>query len=458
MGTNIQRLLRLFIGGFLLVVLALTNLTVFQRDRLMASPHNNQRITGWDSQSLRGGIYDRHGEVLAVTEKKGGSRHYPGGQALAPVIGYLDPKIGAAGLEARYSAELSGRPPFWAALGLNFPLAAVGEDLVLTVSKELQIEAMQLLAGRRGAAVVLDPRSGAVLALASQPSFEPEKLSDQWESISQDKAAPLLNRATQGLYPPGSTLKLVTLAAALTQRPDLLTKSYSCSGELTLPGYTIHCPRAHGELDLTSAFAVSCNVTFAQIGLELGNSTIAKQAEQAGFNSTIPFDLPVERSSFPLGKAGDGETAQRSIGQGQVLASPLQMALVVSGIANNGVVLRPYLVQERRIGGRTISRTQSAQMGEFVLPKVAAATAEMMAEVTKRGTGKGAALSGVQVAGKTGTAENPHGAPHGWYVGFAPAKEPRVVVAVVIENGGSGATAALPLARRLLELALKEVS
>lgn len=458
MRTNIQKLLRLFITGFLLVILTLTNLTVFQRDKLMASPYNKHRICGWDSQSRRGGIYDRHGEVLAVTEKKGGLRRYPLGDTLAPVIGYIDAKIGAAGLEARYSAELSGRPPFWAALGLNFPLALAGEDLVLTISTELQQEAMRYLAGRRGAAVVLDPRSGAVLALASQPSFDPVHLAAKWENVRQDSAAPLLNRATQGLYPPGSTLKLVTLAAALTRRTDLVNKVYHCSGKLALPGYTIHCSQPHGELDLASALSVSCNVTFAQLGIELGNGSLAKQAERARFNRNIPFELPLGVSSFPPGKAGEGETAQRAIGQGQVLATPMQMALVTAGIAGGGVIWRPYLVQERHLGGRIIARTRPEKLAQFVSPEVAAAITNIMTEVTKRGTGTGAALSGVEVAGKTGTAENPHGAPHAWYVGFAPADKPKVAVAVVVENAGSGAAAALPLARRLLELALKEVS
>ena len=180
---------------------------------------------------------------------------------------------------------------------------------------------MRYLAGRRGAAVVLDPRSGAVLALASQPSFDPVHLAAKWENVRQDSAAPLLNRATQGLYPPGSTLKLVTLAAALTRRTDLVNKVYHCSGKLALPGYTIHCSQPHGELDLASALSVSCNVTFAQLGIELGNGSLAKQAERARFNRNIPFELPLGVSSFPPGKAGEGETAQRAIGQGQVLAT-----------------------------------------------------------------------------------------------------------------------------------------
>jgi peptidoglycan glycosyltransferase len=247
MRTNIKRLHRVFIVTFLLIALALTNLTVFGRDKMMARPENNRRIAGWDNQSLRGGIFDRNGEVVAVTESKGTARRYPAGESFAPVIGYLDAKIGSAGLEARFGAELSGRPPFWAALGLNFPLALQGEDLILTVSGSLQCEAMRLLAGRRGAAVVLEPGTGAVLALASQPSFDPSRLSEQWDSIRQDKAAPLLNRATQGLYPPGSTFKVVTLSAVLSQRPDLAHKKYSCTGQLELPGYTVHCPLPHGS-------------------------------------------------------------------------------------------------------------------------------------------------------------------------------------------------------------------
>ena len=152
---------------------------------------------------------------------------------------------------------------------------------------------------------------------------------------------------------------------------------------------------------------MSCNVTFAQLGIELGNGSLAKQAERARFNRNIPLELPLGVSSFPPGKAGEGETAQRAIGQGQVLATPMQMALVTAGIAGGGVIWRPYLVQERHLGGRIIARTQPDKLAQFVSPEVAAAITNIMTEVTKRGTGTGAALSGVEVAGKTGTAETP---------------------------------------------------
>jgi peptidoglycan glycosyltransferase len=458
MKVSIWKLMRFFTIGYLLIIVALTNLTVFQRERLMASPYNKHRITGWDNQNQRGGIYDCHGEALAVTSEKGGQRQYPLGEITAPIIGYLNTGIGAAGLEARYSAELSGRPPFWSTLGFNLPLAPVGEDLILTIDSRLQREAMQFLAGRRGAAVVLDPRSGAILVLASQPSFDPTELAGQWEHIRQDAAAPLLNRATRGLYPPGSTLKLVTLATALSERTDLAATTYNCPGRLALATQTVHCSEPHGELDLTRALATSCNVIFAQLGIGLGNRLLAQQAEKACFNNSIPFELPLQISLYPPGPADDGETALRALGQGQVLATPLQMALVTAGIAGKGIIWRPYLVQERHLGGRTVARVRPQKLSEFILPEVAETLTEAMIEVTTHGTGTGAALAGVEVAGKTGTAENVHGAPHAWYVGFAPADNPKIVVTVLVENAGSGAEAALPLARRLLELALEEVN
>lgn len=457
MKNNARYLFRAFVVGFSVVGLMLTNLTVFQRGNLMSSPLNGRRLAGWDNQSLRGGIYARGGEIVAETKVIGGPRRYRNGWAWGPIVGYLDRKLGATGLEASYAAELSGRPFLWSALGLNFPITGRGEDLVLTVDAGLQEKAMRLLAGKAGAAVVLDPRTGAVLALASQPSFDPATVSRDWTEISRDEAAPLLNRATQGLYPPGSTLKLLTAAAALSRNPDVLTRRYFCPGELKLPGYTVHCPRTHGELDLARALAVSCNVTFARLGLEVGNGGLLAQAEQAGFNAGVPFDLPVAVSSFPRDNPGEGETAQRSIGQGKVLATPLEMALFVAGIANGGIIMRPYLVQERRLGAWTVAKTQPERLRVAMAPEVATTLADLMMKVTEYGTGQAAALSGVKVAGKTGTAENPHGKPHAWYVGFAPAGAPRVVVAVVVENGGSGGTVAAPIARELFETALKVV-
>ncbi|MDK2784211.1 MAG: penicillin-binding protein [Bacillota bacterium] len=457
MKKNTHYLFRAFVVGFSIVMLMLTNLTVFQREKLMSTPANSRRLAGWDNQSLRGGIYARGGEVVAETKVIGGPRRYSMGWAWGPIVGYLDRRLGATGLEASYAAELSGRPLLWSALGFNLPLTARGEDLVLTVDAGLQEKAMRLLAGKKGAAVVLDPRTGAVLALASQPSFDPATVSRDWEEISRDEAAPLLNRATQGLYPPGSTFKLVTAAAALSRNPDVLTRRYFCPGELKLTGYTVHCLRAHGTLDLARALAVSCNVTFARLGLEIGNGALAAQAEQAGFNAGLPFDLPVAVSSFPRGRPGKGETAQRAIGQGEVLATPLELALLAAGIANGGVIMRPYLVQERRLGAWTVGKTVPERLEVAMSPGVAKTLTELMVEVTEHGTGQAAQLPGMKVAGKTGTAENPHGKPHAWYVGFAPAGAPRVAVAVVVENGGSGGTVAAPIARELFETALEVV-
>ena len=457
MKNNIGRLFRFFVLAFTAIVLALTNLAVLQRPQMVNSAYNSRRLAGWDSQSRRGGIYARDGEVLAQSVPGETKRRYQSSWAFAPVLGYFSPDLGASGLEARYAEALTGSPPFWAALGLNTSLFGQGEDLVLTVDKALQEQAMRLLAGRRGAVVVLDPKSGAVLALATQPSFDPAILERDWSKVSQDRAAPLLNRATQGLYPPGSTLKLVTLLAALTADQGTLERTYSCYGELKLPGYMVRCPEAHGELSLSRALAVSCNVTFATLGLELGNKAMAVQAEKAGFNSVPQFDLPVTASSFPRGDPGPGETAQRAIGQGQALTTPLTMAMLTAGLANGGVIMRPYLVSERRLAGRVVARTQPVQMSTLTTPEIAATVLPMLVEVTRKGTGRLAAISGLEVAGKTGSAENPHGPPHAWYVGFAPAEQPRVAVAVVVENSGSGGAVAAPIAANLIATALKEV-
>ena len=313
---------------------------------------------------------------------------------------------------------------------------------------------MDCLAGYHGAAVVLDPRTGAVLALASQPSFDPEHIAQEWGNVYQDAASPLLNRAVQGLYPPGSILKLLTMASALSQKPDLATRLYNCSGT----AYGIRCSEPHGELDLVTALAVSCNTVFAELGVELGNGILAQQAKRIWFNRSIPFELPLAVSLFSSGQADDNETAQRAIGQGQIVVTPMQMALLTAAIAGEGVIWQPYLVQERHLAGRVFVQTKPRKLASFISPAVATALTEAMIEVSERGTGTGMFLPGVKVAGKTGTAENPHGAPHAWYVGFAPADNPRVVVTVLVENAGSGAAAALPLARQLLGLALEEVS
>jgi penicillin-binding protein A len=339
------------------------------------------------------------------------------------------------------------------------PGAAVqrGAEVVTTLDVVLQRDLASALARHaRAAGVVLDPRSGAVLALASTPGFDPNALDRDWNRLRTDPASPLLDRSTSGLYPPGSTFKIVTAADALAAETVTPATTFVDTGGFTVGGFTVRNDEseATGTQDLTGAFALSSNVDFARIALGLGVDRWFDDAARWGFGQPLDFDLPAARDHLPdRAEVTPSVLAQLGFGQASLLVTPLRMALVAATIADDGVTPRPYLV--RSVAG---SETTLATHPERLAQPIDAATAhivrDMMVAVVRRGTGTSAALPNVTVAGKTGTATNPHGLPHSWFVAFAPADAPRAVAAVVVENAGYGAAVAAPIVRDLLRVAL----
>ena len=327
-----------------------------------------------------------------------------------------------------------------------------GNDLYLTIDNRLQQRAWDLLSPYTGAAVVLNPQTGEILALVSTPSFDPnqQSLESQWDKTSTDPGRPLLDRATQGLYPPGSTMKIVTASIGLTKDPGLLKETYDCTGEITI--------QVHGVVDLNSALAVSCDTYFAHLGLDIGTDDFTKGLESFGWGEPLTFDLPV--SQVPLYQKSlqdPNGLAESAIGQGRILATPLYMALVDGAIGNGGVMMQPYLVQQIRDPDRGVVWTAKPRvMRRVTSPQVADQVKQAMVGVVNSGTGTVANIPGLEVAGKTGSAENPGGAPHSWFVAFAPASNPQVAVCVMVEHGGEGSQVAGPIARQLLQLALTQ--
>lgn len=332
-----------------------------------------------------------------------------------------------------------------------------GADIVTTIDLAVQ---QTLVAGlsrhARGAGVVLDPRTGAVLALASVPSYDPNRLDALWPTLVDNSASPLLDRSTQGLYPPGSTFKIVTAADALDAGVVTMQSTFYDPGYLQIGNAVIHNDEteATGSQDLTGAFALSSNVDFGQIALKIGVDRWFQYAAKWGLGRSVDFDLPVARDRIPKQQdVYSGILAQLGFGQADLLVTPMRMALVGATIANDGTTPRPYLV--RRIAG---TRTELATRPEALAQPISAETAHdvrrLMIAVVKNGTGTPARLPGVTVAGKTGTATNPLGRSHAWFVAFAPAEAPRVAVAVIVENVGYGATYAAPIARDVLRVAL----
>ncbi|GAC1585360.1 MAG: penicillin-binding transpeptidase domain-containing protein [Candidatus Velthaea sp.] len=419
------------------------------------NPRHMQIATG------RGTIMARDGTPLAIT--RGTRRVYPLGPAVAHAIGYASGRYGTSGLEDSFDRVLTARSdPSSAFTQIGELIAGKraaprGSDVVTTIALDIQRALVaNLLPYGRAAAVVLDPRSGAVLALASVPGFDPNVLDRTFAALSTDRRSPLLDRSTVGLYPPGSTFKVVTAADALDAGVVTPQTTFSDRGGFAIGNFVVRNDEEEttGTQTLVGAFALSSNVDFAQIGLRLGLNGWYDYAKRWGLGQSLAFDLPAARDRLPPKKeVSDSILAQLAFGQASLLVTPLRMGLVAATIANNGVTPRPFLV--RSIAGRdTTLATRPEQLAAPISAETAHQVRDMMIEVVRRGTGTAAALPGVTVAGKTGTATNPHGRSHAWFVAFAPAEAPRVAIAVIIENVGYGGTYAAPIAKRVLRVAL----
>ncbi|MDH6576416.1 penicillin-binding protein 2 [Kitasatospora sp. MAP5-34] len=405
------------------------------------------------------------------------------GPMYAPVTGYSSQSFGSTQLESIEDGILSGtdsRLFFRNTLDMLTGKQKQGGDVVTTIDAKAQKAAFDGLGDKKGAAVAIDPRTGAILALVSTPSYDPSTIAGQsdadskaWTTLNADKNAPMLNRALSQTYPPGSTFKLVTAAAAFEngkyQSPDDATdtpQTYILPGTNT-PLNNDSPDEQCANATLKYALAISCNTVYGKIGADLGKDKMRAEAEKFGFNNpklTIP--ISVAKSTFPLNSSPDG-TAQDSIGQHNTQATPLQMAMVAAAIANNGSEMEPYLVDEERAANlTTISKHSPHQLSQPVSPATAQKLQQMMESVVQDGTGKKAQIDGVTVGGKTGTAQHGQdnsGLPFAWFVSYAKVgNSSPVAVAVVVEDGAaqsneiSGGGIAAPIAKSIMEAVLNK--
>jgi len=309
----------------------------------------------------------------------------------------------------------------------------------------------------RGAAVVLDPRTGAVLAIVNRPTFDPNRLERDWKSLRDRSDAPLLDRGVSGLYPPGSTFKMVTASAALDSGTVTPDDTFTDPGYFTVGGFPIHNDEGEvtGTQTVTGAFALSSNVDFAQIGVKLGVAAFYQYLSRFGVGEPIDLTVAAERDEVPQQNTiSDSELAQMAFGQGSLAVTPLRMAIVAATIADGGSLVQPQFVKQIREPGKPPLTIPPATGAQAISAETADEVRTMMEAVVRYGTGTAAALPNVTVAGKTGTATHPGGPPDAWFVCFAPAEAPRLVVAVVVENAGYGGVVSAPIARAILANAL----
>jgi peptidoglycan glycosyltransferase len=408
-------------------------------------------------------------------------RTYPQGELYSHVTGYYSFTYGAGGgLEGADNDLLSGSSDtlfYRRVTDILTGKEQTGASLELTINPAAQKAAEQALGDQRGAVVALDPSNGEILALVSHPAYDPSVLSSHdsrkvqaaWERLNADKGRPMVDRAIGGdLYPPGSTFKVVTAAAALESGKFTEESQIPGPATLDLPQTSVNLPnddhRPCGPGNKTSlkhALVVSCNTAFGWLGMELGADALRSQAAKFGFGDKLEIPMSVTPSRVP-DELNEPQTAQSAIGQYDVRVTPLQMAMVSAAVANNGVVMQPHLV--RRVLSsdlEVIDQPDPVQLSQAVSPDSAAALTRMMEGVVTSGTGTAAQIPGVDVAGKTGTAQHGKGlAPHAWFISFAPAQGAKVAVAVVVEDGGKlgneafGGKVAAPIAKSVMQAVL----
>ncbi|MBM4409679.1 MAG: penicillin-binding protein 2 [Chloroflexi bacterium] len=454
---------------------------VFEASRLSSLP-DNPAVVAAVRQIVRGRILDRDGRVLANSARDRNGEPYRTYEdpVMSGVIGYASRRFGTAGLERTFDSQLTGYVRSDPVRDLLKKFDADPYDpqvLQLSISLAMQRAAVRGLGDDLGAVVMLDPRSGEVIALASTPTWDaspvanPETSAAAFAALLADPRNPLLNRATQGLYAPGSVFKIVTAIAGLGSDAVSTATTYEDQPAaerdgLVVTGFTIvdgHHRFTGGEaLDFVGATEVSCNIWYALAGLDIGGEGLAEWAGRLGFGRAIPFDLPASISqvtngggSFGGGFRDEVELANAAYGQAETLVTPLQMALVAATVANDGLLMRPRLVVSatsaksgtREIGPQELRRVLGGDDARAIRIAMEAAVESERGRLYTAG----AQVPGMRVAGKSGTAElGGTGEPHSWFIGFAPAEAPRIAIAVLVERGGRGGERAAPLAGQLL--------
>jgi peptidoglycan glycosyltransferase len=466
---------RVAISVLVLFTLLIVNVNIIQVVRagdLRDNPRNT-RVLAEEFDRERGSIVV-DGNEIALSEATDGRlrylRQYPQGEVYAPVTGYYSPLVyGSTGMERAANRVLSGSDPRLTLFRLGDLFTGrdpAGGNVQLTLEPAVQQAAMEGLAGVTGAVVALDPTTGAILALASTPSYDPGQLSSHDPAAIRDYRAQLgeaelRNHAISDKYPPGSIFKVIVSAAALASGDYTPETTVPAPDELTLPGTSTQLRNfgnssCNGGADqsLIDALTVSCNTAFAQLGIDLGQERVQEMAEAFGMDGE-GFDMPLEVTGSSVGDIeNDAQLGQSSIGQFNVAMTPMQAAMVAAAVANDGTLMKPYLVDSLQAPDLSvIDQTEPEEMSEPISSEVADQLTEMMTSVVEEGSGRRARVDGVTVAGKTGTAQVAEGVEdHNWFIGFAPADDPTIAVAVFVANGGgTGGDTSAPIAREVIE-------
>lgn len=457
---HIYVIVKIFVVLFAILFVNMAYIQVYEAEALLKNPHNSHVIEK-ASEIKRGKILDRNGVVLADTEATDKAdefkRTYPYGKVFSTPLGYVSEKLGYAGIESTANVYLSGNNMLFHALG---PLAQIfeqdtGNDVHLTLDANYQQAAYDALGDRKGAVVILNRKTGEILAMVSRPTFDSNSVDADWDSLNQDENSPLLNRAAQGLYPPGSTIKPMIADGALTKQVVTPDEIINCTGSLPISsGYSLSDAggEVHGPTNLSQAIINSCNVYFGTMGLRLKADGLKETFSRFGYDQELDTDFDNASPKLPdFANLSSGEIAQVGIGQATLLVTPLRMAMLAGTIGNQGVLMKPFMIKQvTNPANSVIEEFQPQQWLQASTPETTQIIYNDMKNVIASGTGTRAAVPGIEMIGKTGTAQNSAGKDHAWFIGCANMPNEDIAFAVIVENSGFGGVESAPVIKNIL--------
>lgn len=457
----IMAVMYMFVAIFFSMMVYICHYSMTHKQELINNSYNGrQQIL--TAKNVRGTIYAKGGEILAqtITDEEGEEkRSYPYDNLFAHAVGYAT--HGRAGVEAlgNYYLIHSNAPLSEKAAsdisGNKYP----GDDVHTTLDVKLQEVAYRALGIYKGAIIVTEPSSGKVLAMVSKPDFDPNQMEEIWDSLVEDtESGILLNRTTQGLYPPGSTFKIVTALEYIRENPTAYQSyGFQCAGSFSDGQDRINCyhGQSHGSVDFTLSFAKSCNSSFANMGLKLDKSKFQNTLEELLFNRELPMEMTHNKSKIDMDEdAPNKDMMQIAIGQGTTGMTPIHLNMITNAIANEGMLMKPYLIDYvENSMGTIIKQFSPSAYKKLISSEEATVLKELMREVVEEGTASKLKGLSYTAAGKTGSAEynSVKGDSHAWFTGFAPVDDPQICITVIIEGAGSGGDFAVPIAKRIFD-------
>ena len=455
MRSNIKKVFWFYLLLFLILIIYILFFSFFNSKKIIGNPYNPRVTKSQNNNIIRGSILDRNLNVLVETKD---NRVYNYDNVFAHTIGFIN--NGGYGIESKYNFDMQTLnneliQRFNKEFNKDYKLQA--NSLVLTLDKDLQNFCYEKLKDKNGAIVVMDSTTGKILAMVSSPSFNPNNISNDWNNLINDtKNNPLVNRATQGLYPPASVFKILTSATFIENYEDFENYTYTCKGYETFGDIKIECfdKKAHGNLNLEKALAVSCNSFFANLSNLITPEQLAETANKALFNNSLNFTLEYNKSSFTLDNTSPiDEIIQTYIGQGKTLVTPLHIALIGSSIANNCIMMTPYIVESKLdYKGNVIDKNLPKKLTNAFSIETAQTIKNMLEKVVTEGTGKKAKLDNISISAKTGTAQVDSQKDHTWFLGMAPTENPNIVVSIIFENSGENSNI-VEVARDIIDFA-----